>query len=626
MNDEEIRAEIFRLQTLLQENAKIENERIRREAAELEAKKPKVPDIYADYDKSHSVVVFNMQASAPTNIFYSSNGLVEFHRGYNKYVMNISQLYSLQSLLDKFAERYPDRLFVLSDAVRDDLAKEVAQHNELMNILNADGANLPEIILNGFKLKDEQVKAIELLKHNDGNGIIALKMGKGKTPVGLGYPKWYWDNVDPKQKFLIVSPATLRPNWLREAKKFLGAGEPVYTLSGTTPQSIDVQELITKNDYRLFYVNYDLIARGMKIVKDGVTSTVFPWPAILNMAELRLILDEGHYIKNPSAARSQAIHQCKFKSSAILTGTPMKNGPGELYTLMRQIKPGFAGSYQGWINTHTLNNGKIARNADMLRQILEPIMYRPKTYSDDNGMTPINRITIEYELTDNAKKLYNQVLQGFYADLAKWDGTTDNSSLINSLLVEMMRMKQVCAADKVEFVAERAIDTYDSDESEHRKVIIFSQFANEPPIVERIHHLLGAESVMFTGNNDVSDRQKIVDRFQNDSGIHFLVCSTKAASEGLNITAAGHVIFCDLLWTPSDHQQAEGRAYNRISDPHSITSTYVIASDTIEDHIVGILMRKMGEISKIVDGNNDVSSANIMKELLGEMRQMRMLK
>ena len=581
------------------------------------------PHIYCDYNKEHTHVVFNLRQITNTSILYNLSA-VAFSGTYNKFVLNIANLIALQEVMETYAKRYPDYIFALSAELETDLKDEIDHAERIKKIVDGDGSDLPPIVLNGITLRNFQAQSIELLKYKNGSAIIALDMGLGKTPVALGYMDWYWKNVDAKQKFLIIGPASLRSNWANEIRKYLDL--PVYQISGTVPQSLDVSHLIMKDEYKIFYMNYDILGRGLKTIDpvNGIEKTVFPWPSILSMAKLKLVMDEAHYIKTPTAARTQAINEIDFLSSCLLTGTPMKNGPGELYTLVRQIKPEFAGTHNSWLNNYTLDNGKKARDPLLLRQILAPIMFRRRKLDVIKDLPPINRITIEYELSDKAKALYNQVLQGLYDDLAKWDGSINNSSLIQNMLVQIMRMKQVCSADKVEFVADRAVETYDSDEGDHRKVIIFSQFSNEPPIVERIHNRLGNESIMFTGNDDVNERQRTIDKFQSDNSIHFLCCSTKAASEGLNITAAGHVIFTDLMWTPSDHAQAEGRAYGRISDSHSITSTYVVADGTIEDRIVAILHRKMGQINSVVDGI-DSSNESIMKELFGELKNMRMV-
>jgi SNF2 family DNA or RNA helicase len=131
-------------------------------------------------------------------------------------------------------------------------------------------------------------------------------------------------------------------------------------------------------------------------------------------------------------------------------------------------------------------------------------------------------------------------------------------------------MKQVCAIDKVEDTADLATELYDqTDESEDRKVLIFSQYkAVAYAIYQRLADQgalcfvrRGEDSFITADNNE---RDALVQQFQNDPSIKYLIVTEKTAKEGHNITAAGHVIFNDLFWTPAAHEQGEGRAYGRL--------------------------------------------------------------
>lgn len=589
------------------------------ELAEAVAKWTPPAHVFIHYNKEHTYIVFDLAPNA-SNVPLRSD-CVLLHN-LNKYALLISSLAFLDDILKAYAEKYPKLNVVLDDPVAEDLAKLRETNEKLSGILSGDGSELPPITLGPINLRNFQVQSVEFLKYNDGDGIVALEMGLGKTPVMLAYIDWYWRFINPNQKFLIVGPASLRPNWTAEVRKYLNL--TMYQLYNTKPSSMDIRELVVNNEYKIFYANYEVLSRAMKYEENSVEKKVFPWPHILTMAELRVGIDEAHYLKNPESARAKAMFECEFKSVALLTGTPMKNGPKELYSLVKLINPDFAGSYQGWEVTHTRDNGRRAKDPEKLRRLLAPIMIRKLKKDVIKDLPPINRITLPYELTPTAKGLYNQVLQGFYQDLLRWDGDTNNSDAIQNMLVQLMRMKQVTSADKVDFVVDRAQETYDSDESDYRKVIIFSQFSNEPPIVQRIASGLGHEALWFTGNQGIGERHDLVEQFQNDDDIHYLVCSTRSAAEGLNITKAGHVIFTDLMWSPADHSQPEGRAYGRLSDLHSITSTYVIAEGTVDEHIVGILMRKMGEIMQTIDGMS-VTNESIATELLGKMRNLKML-
>src|SRR5690606_21558621 len=161
----------------------------------------------------------------------------------------------------------------------------------------------------------------------------------------------------------------------------------------------------------------------------------------------------------------------------------------------------------------------------------------------------------------------------FYEGLHSWDGTSKGGIGVTNLLSMMMRMRQVCAEDKINFTCEQAVEQYESsidNGSEHPKVIIFTQFVNSPPLAQLIVDKLAPYAVTTAGITDVNKRLEVVDKFQSDPNVRYIVIS-RSASEGLNITAAGHVINNDLMWTPDDHKQIEGRAYGRVSDLHSIT-------------------------------------------------------
>ena len=580
------------------------------------------PNVYGSYNKEHTYITFDLAGSS-SSYPLSDAGCI-FHNGYNKFVLNVSLLAALDGILEHYATKYPKLRVELSAEVQADLDTLREKNAKIESITSGDGSDLPAVTLGPITLRNFQVQALEFLKHRAGNGIVALEMGLGKTPTYLAYIDWYWRNVDKDQKFIIIGPASLRPNWTSEVRKYLD--ETTYQLYNTTPQSMDVRELITGTDYRIFYANFEVLSRAIKDTSDpNSVKSIFPWTSIISMAELRCVIDEAHYLKNPESARTRALFEINFKSTALLTGTPMKNGPTELYSLVRLLDPLFAGSKAGWDATHTVDNGRVARNPEQLKNLLAPIMFRRLKKDVVKDLPPINRMTLQYELTDIAKSMYNQILLGLYKDLDGWNGDMSDAKSVNNMLVEMMRMKQVCSADKVDFVVERAQETVYNDESDYNKVIIFSQFANEPPIVKRIAQKLGHEAVYFTGNDDVFERQRVVTQFQDDPRIKYLVASTKAAQEGLNITAAGHVIFVDFMWSPSDHSQAEGRAYGRIADLHSITSTYISAKGTIDDHIISILMRKLEQITSIIDGGV-VTNESLTKELLGELKNLRMLK
>jgi len=185
-------------------------------------------------------------------------------------------------------------------------------------------------------------------------------------------------------------------------------------------------------------------------------------------------------------------------------------------------------------------------------------------------------------------------------------------------------LKQVCAIDKMDRCAELAVELYDTHENGGpSKVIIFSQFKS---VAQGIAKRLGSEAVCITGDLQRDERQILVDQFQTDSNIKFACATWQVAGEGINLTAAGYVIFSDLFWTPANHMQSEERCYGRLNDMHGATSYYMVAKcaddeDSVEVWIQEILARKLNVINQVVEGIDTERDVSVANELLKKMKQ-----
>lgn len=485
-----------------------------------------------------------------------------------------------------------------------------------------------KVDLNGQELKPFQTVSLPFAEAAGFNLIIGDEPGLGKTPQAIAITKYFNQLKQVRGKHLIVVPAGLRVNWVREIKKFTGIIP--YQLLGTVPSKVDMVEVI-KGSHDYYLINYDLLSTDyvekVEEVKQDLwgnpftsvkEETHYPWIDILNLGDFHtVIVDECHKVKNLDSKRSQALLRLKIPHKILLSGTPLINRPGELWPLIHMLDPKLVGGYDYFLNRYTYQNGKFPKNVNELREILKPIMLRRVKLDVQKDLPPINRIERFTELSSKAANAYKKVFMGIYEALDKYPA---DPSAVNNILVEMMRLKQICSWDKVDYIADLATELYDSDESKYRKVIIFTQFVNDPPVLVELRKKLGGEALSISGSDDVNDRQAIVDKFQNDPNVHFLVCSTAAASEGLTMTAAGHVIFADLMWTPAAHAQAEGRAYGRLNDSHSISSYYILKEGTIETDIMGLLQSKMNVAAEVVDGAMTSRDASVFRELLDKMK------
>lgn len=488
-----------------------------------------------------------------------------------------------------------------------------------------------ELEIPGFigTLRNFQRVGIKFFDLNGARGICGDEMGIGKTPqmIALALLKGY--------SMCIVCPASLKTNWTRELKKF--ANEVPYVLQGSAPTTFDMIHLI-KEKPRFVIINYDILGTShvnQTITKDKEgfdhvkTEVRYPWVDVINLYQPDLIvLDEAHYIKNVESNRSAASRKLKAPHIIGLTGTPVLNRPGELWPILNLVEPETFPSYETFVRQYTIDK-KVARNVDELRSLLKPLMIRRLKKDVIDEIPLLNRIDHFSELTPKAKRIYDKALNGVFEMLNTWSpGNGGTESNITNILVQFMRLKQICAIDKVPATADLATNIYDSTQPGDRpkKVLIFSQFK---PTAYAIKVRLGSEALGFVDRNadgafitvDQTERQRRVDQFQNDPNIHYLCVTEKTATEGHNITAAMAVLFNDLFWTPAAHQQAEGRAYMRTGDPHGIDSYYHIITGTIEDYILELLDAKLAMIEQVVEGvQSSRADASILTELIEKMK------
>lgn len=464
--------------------------------------------------------------------------------------------------------------------------------------------------------------------------LVALQMGLGKTIIAIG------DVIKNNFKALVICPASLKNNWCREIYRLTGTKPQV--LIGTEPSAYDIHQLMNAKA-QFTVTNFDTISRPSEYDKEWIDEDGrkrqshekrFFWADVLNLANFDIVIvDESHYIKNTDSNRSQAVRALKPQRILHMTGTPVLNRPGELWPMLNMIAPETFPSEETFIRQYTYDR-KTARNVEELKEVLKPIMIRRKQSDVVDELPPLNRIEEYHELSKKALKLYKKVLDGIYEELAEFDARRRNYDAPNemsvaSVLAKIMRLKQICAIDKVERTADLATEIHESaSEDKHNKVLIFSQFK---AVAYAIHQRLGHESLCFVdkGRNDfetadVNERDRIVQQFQHDDKYKYLVVTEKSAKEGHNITEAGHVIFNDLFWTPASHDQGEGRAYMRINDPHGIDSYYLITDmggDGIEEWIWELLGMKTAVINQTVEGVEASRDVSVAMALISKLKE-----
>lgn len=517
-----------------------------------------------------------------------------------------------------------------TDEAKELVLHDIEQRGKLDSIALSEDA--PEVTV---EFKDPTVNprpfqrvGIKFAEAAQGSLILADQMGLGKTIQYIAACMRHDKEHGGTGRYGVICPASLKINWMREIERLTGVIPGVF--SGETPGVRDLTRLVVAKSDKWCIFNYDILARKSETsveMKDDAGNVVrnnvverFLWVDLINNSNFdRIAVDEAHYIKNTSSQRSVAVRKLTCPAITFMTGTPVLNRPGELWPMLTMIKPDMFPEEATFLNRYTFN-GKEAKNVDELRGLLKGIMIRRLKKDVIKDLPALERIYDWHEMSDRARKVYDKVLQGVYIALDAWNpGQAGAEQAVPNILAQIMRLKQVCSIDKLDRVAELATELYDTHENGGAsKVIVFSQFK---PVARGVARRLGHEAVWMTGDLNESERQAVVDRFQNDPKVHFLCGTWQVMGEGRNLTAAGYVIFSDLFWTPANHQQCEERCYGRIGDMHGATSYYVVCKDTVEDWIQEILQRKLRVINEVVEGIDSERSASMANELLHRMKQ-----
>lgn len=534
------------------------------------------------------------------------NGITTW--GYNttlhdgtSYSLAISEAYKIPLLIPK---HNPGIKIDYSPEVKEILEKEASTRSTLLQISQATEA--PEISSEiNFELRPFQKVAKKFADYVDGRAILAYDMGLGKTPIAISIAQMASRNI---KKVLVVCPATLKTNWVREIRK--AASQECTVLSGAAPDQLQsMAVLVPKTKY--FIINYDILGRGTRDTK--TKQFVSSWARLLNLGEFDLIIfDEGHYMKNVDSGRSKAGRELRSKYVLILTGTPIVNKASELWPLLNIIDPQKFSAFESFSSQWLAGDGKRVRHEEPFREMLAAYMIRRRKEDVIKDLPMIERIDHFIELSAPAYKNYQSALEGVYISLRNPDFEKE----INSILAQLMRLKQIVADDTVIHSIELAKEIYEETE---KKVLIFSQFVNS---CHDIKSGLGDDALCITGEDSDDARYRKIDRFQSDPNVKFMVLSTKAGAEGLTLTAAHYIIFNDLCWTPKDHRQAEARCYGRMNDLHSATAYYMQAEGTVTEMIMALLREKISIIESTVEGINSSAGDNnsIISEFLKQLK------
>ncbi len=443
-------------------------------------------------------------------------------------------------------------------------------------------------------------------------GCLADDMGLGKTVQVIALLLLAKQEADPGPHLLVL-PASLIGNWQAEIARFAPTLRVLVAHSSAQPG----KALATLSAGQLAEWDVVITSYGNLIR--------LPW--LLEIRWSLVVLDEAQAIKNPGARQTQAAKALKSRVRFALTGTPVENRLGDLWSLFDFICPGLLGSNKTFSRFARLLEQDEQLGYAPLRKLVQPYILRrlksdKRIIADLPDKTEVKAYCV---LSRLQASLYQQAVDA----LAKQIETLDGIARRGAVLAFLMRFKQICNHPS-QWLGDGAYAPDDSGKfarlrelaeaiaARQEKVLIFTQFQEMTgALVEFLQGVFGRPGLLLHGATPVKTRQSLVDQFQQEQGPPFFVLSIKAGGTGLNLTAASHVIHFDRWWNPAVENQATDRAY-RIGQKKNVLVHKFICRGTVEEKIDALIDTKLGL-------SNDIL-ANGGEMLLTEMDNKALLK
>ena len=402
------------------------------------------------------------------------------------------------------------------------------------------------------------------------------------------------------KKVLIICPATLKINWKREIENY--SDKSIYIAES--------KNFSTEADFVI--INYDII-KNFHDPKKKDDSQVL-------VANFDLVIvDEAHYIKNATAQRTKLINDIVKKTERLwlLTGTPMTSRPIDYFNLLSLIDSPVAknwmayairycSGYQFNVGGRKVWNVTGASNLEELRDRTVGLTLRRLK---ENVLDLPDKIITPVYLRLKSKSYEN--VMGEYYDW--YDKNPEESKSLTVQFSKLTKVRQIIADEKIAQTIELAENILEQD----KKVIIFCNFTDS---LNKITEHFGKSAVKLDGSMSKPERQNSVDQFQDNPKVKVFVGNIKAAGVGITLTAAEAVIMNDLSFLPSDHAQAEDRAY-RYGQKNNVLVYYPIFENTIEGIIYDILNNKKQVIATVMGDNQHPADA--AEEILQRINELR---
>lgn len=405
---------------------------------------------------------------------------------------------------------------------------------------------------------------------------------------------------------LLIVPASLLGNWRQELTRFAPTLR-VRLVHGSECDAATLSRIAADPAGEL--AGCDIVVTTYGLVRRQ------EWPAAMKWS--LLILDEAQAIKNASSTQTRRVKALRGEGRLVLTGTPVENDLGDLWSLFDFTCPGLLGNaaeFKKYVKRLNAANDPDAYGG--LRRLVRPyILRRLKT---DPTIVPDlpqkTELRTECGLSKKQAAMYEQAV----ADLAKRLKTADGIARRGLVLATLMQLKQICnhpsqylqrtdypagesgKFQRLQLLCEPIVERQE-------RALVFTQFQSlTEPLAAGLATIFGRPGLVLHGGTPVKKRSELVKTFQADDGPPFFVISLKAGGSGLNLTAASHVIHFDRWWNPAVENQATDRAF-RIGQKRNVLVHKFVCRGTVEERIDAIITSKQAVADQILGQDEEVS-------------------
>ena len=432
---------------------------------------------------------------------------------------------------------------------------------------------------------------LEFLREYSLAGILADDMGLGKTVQALALLLHEKESGRTGLPSLVVAPTSLMTNWRQEAERF-APDLRTLVLHGTDRK----QHFDKLTDHDLVITSYPLLPRDQ---------------ATLMAHEFHyVILDEAQFVKNPRTQYAQVVCQLQARHRLCLTGTPMENHLGELWSLFNFLLPGFLADEVRFrkVFRNPIEKGRSDERRKILARRVAPFLLRRRKEDVVKELPPKTEIVQNVELAGAQRDLYETIRLAMHTRVREEIGKKGLSRSHIIILDALLKLRQVCCdprllkMDTTKQVTESAklellMDLLPEMISEGRRVLLFSQFTSMLALIEPEITKAKIPYVLLTGQT--TDRATPIQKFQQGEVPLFLI-SLKAGGTGLNLTAADTVIHYDPWWNPAVENQATDRAH-RIGQDKPVFVYKLMTVGTVEEKILELQKRKRELVEGLLD-------------------------